>query len=102
LAAEATIIRQDEKKASGETRQSLHLHRVIDVRREARASLLAYAFLRGKPLFPIEHKRSRPVRWADVRRIAKRFGGESYDQAALDAWAGLGESVRKVAATMVA
>ena len=60
LAEEARIIRREESRYKGpiwgptETRNSLHNHRTYDVRNEARASLLAYGFLRGKTLTQIE------------------------------------------------
>lgn len=98
LAAEAVIIRQEERKSSGDTRTSLHLHRTLDVRREARASLLAYAFLRNKPLEIVEHPKSRKVNWPDVIRIVKRFGGNDFDQAAFNQWAGIAEQAVKKAA----
>jgi hypothetical protein len=68
LAAEAAMIRLEERRVSksrhwlrdhqGDGREvelsvaeqaALHRHRTVDVRCEARAGLLAYAFLRGKP-----------------------------------------------------
>ncbi len=48
LAAEAKIIRLEEKRSSGDVRNSLHNHRVIEVRDESRCALIAYAFLRNK------------------------------------------------------
>lgn len=47
LAEEARIIRKEEKRVP-EKRESLHTHRVFDVRNEALAALMAYAFIRGK------------------------------------------------------
>ena len=88
LAAEAVIIRQEERKTSGDTRTSLHLHRTLDVRREARASLLAYAYLRDKPLETLERPGSRKVNWPDVMRIAKQFGGDDFEPDTLKRWAG--------------
>jgi len=98
LAAEAVIIRQEERKTSGDTRTSLHLHRTFDVRREARASLLAYAFLRSKPLDIVERPKSRKVNWPDVHRIAKRFDNGTYTADALKAWAGIEEQAVQKAA----
>ncbi len=49
LAAESKIIRHEEKKYwEIVQRNGLYRHRVYNVRNEARAALLAYAFLRGK------------------------------------------------------
>lgn len=73
LAEEARIIRHEERRALksatwARTRQqpaelsaaeaeydSLHHHRTVDVRQEARAALLAYGFLRGRPYREIEN-----------------------------------------------
>lgn len=83
LAAEAVIIRKEERRHKGSVRFSLHNHRVVEVRREARASLLAYAFLRGKPLELIERApRDTSVHAAALRRaerIAWKFSGRQDD-----------------------
>ena len=84
LAAEAVIIRKEERRHKGSVRSSLHNHRVVDVRREARASLLAYAFLRGKP---IEQGEQNPDRGTNLyleaqkraKRIAWKFSGRQDD-----------------------
>lgn len=75
LAAESRIIRHEERKWPGPstTRNSLYLHRVYDVRREQRHSLLAYGFLRNKPYDCIEQPDSREINWANVEGIALRF-----------------------------
>lgn len=95
LAAEARVIRLEEKRAgkNNALREKLYLHRTVDVRKEQRASLLAYAFLRGRPLSAVEPKR-RPelewqaaARWKRVGEIVKKFGPGTADQeAALRAW----------------
>ena len=73
LAAEATIIRKEENKAKGSFRYlknktgmedeyrreqakwfGLYSHRTQDVRKEARASQLAYAYIRGKSFSDVE------------------------------------------------
>lgn len=61
LAAEARIIRQEEMKARfskrpevQDLRAQMHEHRVKDIREEARATLLAYSFIRGKKYRDIE------------------------------------------------
>ena len=90
LAAEALIIRRDERKSTGDTRNSLHNHRKCVVRPEARASLLAYAFLRDRPLHTLEHPDSRCPDWDNVRRIVKKFSGVTiFDEAEFSAWAGI-------------
>jgi hypothetical protein len=104
LAAEARIIRLEEQRAKGrrespvrrknmgrgfieadpaylkvhgrddELRLSLHQHRVRDVRNEQRSSLLAYAFLRGRPLAAVEKKAEKPPDWARVAKLVEKFG----------------------------
>lgn len=54
LAAESKIIRFEELKTIGETRDWLHNHRILTVRPEARATHLAYAFSKGTPLNKVE------------------------------------------------
>lgn len=57
LAEEARIIRKEESRArTPELKQSLKHHRKWDVRNEARATLVAYGYLRGKKLCEIEPK----------------------------------------------
>lgn len=88
LTDEARIIRHEETKALcrslppemrtkyrdldlyGELRQ----HRVWDVRREQRASLLAYAFLRGKTLSACEPKSAVSPDWVRVFQLVLKFG----------------------------
>ncbi len=80
LAAEARIIRTEERRAlsgrkpDGRLYGELRDHRRRDVRKEQRASLLAYAFLRGKPLSACEPKSDTPPDWGRVLSIALKFG----------------------------
>jgi len=55
-------------------RESLHRHRIDVVRAEQRASLLAYAFLRGKTRAACEPKCTTEPDWAKVLKLAKSFG----------------------------
>lgn len=107
LAEEARIIRFEERKAlrsmSWERKQdptktppshwtysSLYGHRTFDVRGEARASLLAYGFLRGVPYEAMEatcRDDNRP-NWTRVESIAKKFGRNDFDQEKFDLWMG--------------
>lgn len=92
IAAEASIIRHEERRAlsaarwqrrfdeaiklnSPSTEQasryarhtSLHLHRVVDIRVEARATLLAYGLLCGRAYKEIENGTvTRPPDWARI------------------------------------
>ena len=88
LAAEARIIRHDEEvwrhrehDKGRPTFFGLRAHRTWDVRNEARAAQLAYAFLRGKPYSVTEPtgkdnggRRSNPTDWARVTKIAAKYG----------------------------
>ncbi len=104
LAAEARIIRLEELRAKGRRKSpdrrkdmglgfvqanpdylvvrgrdprllfELHHHRVWDVRQEQRASLLAYAFLRGRTLAACEPKTTREPDWARVLKLVEKFG----------------------------
>lgn len=129
LAEEARIIRLEEGRAKGrrkcgasdhaglvkrddcrafvgrddDMRERLHRHRVRDVRPEQRASLLAYAFLRGRPLAAVEPRRGAEwewqaaARWKRVGQLVEKFGTVSpwaKDKAAqadaFKAWAAAG------------
>ena len=82
LAEEAKIIRLEERKAKKYgnklLREGLRSHRIWDVRREARASLLAYAFLRGKSYHSIEQTVKNKPDWDRVVKIIKKFGGQIF------------------------
>lgn len=83
LAAEAHIIRREEKRHRGEVRAGLHFHRIGPVRNEARATLLAYGFLRGRPLALIEPKRGKMAgwMWEKVEAMVKKYGdGDQRDR----------------------
>lgn len=74
LAAEATIIRREERRAKGDLRAGLHNHRVVIVRREARASQLALAFLRGVPITVLEGNSKTKPQWDVVERLVRTYG----------------------------
>lgn len=99
LSEEARIIRLEEKKATGrrkcpskitkksphpdfyvwlyrdeQLRISLREHRIWVVRQEQRLSLLAYAFLRGKPRATVEPKCQVEPSKLNVARLVERFG----------------------------
>ena len=77
LAEEARIIRHEEKRQSGALRFSLRWHRIWDVRREQRASYLAYGFIRGRSYLSIEPRpHEKPTgRFAGrVAELVKVFG----------------------------
>lgn len=97
LAEEARIIRKEERKVLSYARttdipapkeihyrtyESLHRHRTYDVRTEARATHLAYAFLRGVPYASVEAKRSdskkasyaETLTWKRASDMVKKYG----------------------------
>lgn len=75
LAAEAKIIRKEEKRCKTQSiREGLYRHRIDVVRHEARHTNLAYGFLRG-----IEYRKMEPIThiapdWAKVRRMVQKYG----------------------------
>jgi len=78
LAAEAAIIRREERKASKRRNTPLKVglseHRRGIVRFEARHSQLAYGFLRGMPYERIESKCSIKPRWSKIRKMIDKYG----------------------------
>ncbi len=82
LAAESQIIRLEENKVLGRKKPdtllylSLREHRTADVRREQRAALLAYAFIRGKQYAACEKPATdNPPDLSRVRQLVEKFGG---------------------------
>ena len=73
LAAEARIIRQEERRSYGQLRNDLHSHRVHHVRREARATLLAYGYARGKTYATMERSPRSVPDWDRVERMIKKY-----------------------------
>jgi hypothetical protein len=93
LCAEARIIRFEELKTRGEIRFLLRAHRVSDVRKESRATLVAYNFLRGKTLAETEPK-ALPMssfdaekHWKRVEAMVKKYG-TAQALKELEAWRG--------------
>lgn len=108
LAAEAHIIRREEGKALGKVVASAYVpsgapggpkkpkrkdprrpdpqlylslreHRIRDVRKEQRSSLLAYAFIRGKMYEKHEKPRNdNPPDLDRIRKLVEKFGGLPY------------------------
>jgi DNA invertase Pin-like site-specific DNA recombinase len=106
LAEEARIIIKEEQKALKQARyqrrldhkdfyptgqklyDSLYQHRKVDVGQEARSSILAYCFLRGKAYRQIEAK-TKPgngPNWRRVESIAKKFGNSDFKAEAFQEW----------------
>ena len=95
LAAEARIFRADELKCkklgqgNSWQRQSLYDHRVGTVRREARATLLAYQYLRGIPYAACETpnpEKHNPLDVDSIRRMIKKYGPSNFTNKHLTDW----------------
>jgi len=70
LMEEARIIRHEERKATrGADNAELHLHRVGSLRREARATALAYAYAGDRSYASVEHSVRRAGN-CDAKRVA--------------------------------
>jgi len=90
LAQEARIIRRYERRLAkaaryvpllGAKRESLYRHRKDVVQPEARATYLAFGFLRGMPYSSIEQKRYTDPDWAKIETMVNRYGeGDSRDR----------------------
>lgn len=73
------------------TRLALHHHRRFVVRPEARYSLLAYAYMRGRSALSVDrgvwkqkgNAQVPQVNWDAIKAMVKRFGG---DTSGFDAW----------------
>lgn len=74
LAAEAQIIKREERRASGDLRAGLHNHRVHDVRGESRSAQLALAFLRGVPVTRLEGSTLTHPDWSRVTKLVEKYG----------------------------
>jgi len=75
LTAEARIIRLEEGRSRGELRQALRTHRQWDVRREQRATQLAYGYLRGRARRQIEPGARTEPDWDRVTAMVKKYAG---------------------------
>jgi len=96
LAAEARIIRAQERKTKGKwngTREALYLHRVKDVRSEARSTHLAYGYLRGRTRCQIENKCVVEPDWKRVEAMVKKYGALDAKFAAWKEQTGSGASL---------
>ena len=75
LAAEAKIIRKEEKRARSQSiRESLYRHRIDVVRYEARHTNIAYGFLRGRTYAEIENKPKTAPNWDKIRKMVEKYG----------------------------
>ena len=74
LTAEAKIIRKEERRSRGLLRDELHNHRVLELRRAARATHMAYGLIRGRSIERIEVAPRTPPNWSEVGRLLKKYG----------------------------
>lgn len=81
LAEEAKIIQHEEKKANGfknyRLQNELAEHRKGIVRRETRATILAYQYLRGLAYSSCESpngNEGNPISWSSVKRMISKYG----------------------------
>lgn len=74
LAAEARIIRKEElNKRNSHVREHLYLHRIHEVRDEARAAQIAYAFIRGKSYSAVEGNTKKQIPLKRVTRLVMKY-----------------------------
>lgn len=85
LAAESRIIRREEERSRGDLRDQLRAHRRREVRREQRATQLAYGYLRGIAMSRIEPKPLTEPDWKRVEAMVKRYGAPGASEG-LDTW----------------
>lgn len=62
---------------------SLHLHRVKNVRRELRSANLAYGFLRGIPYAAMEQFSWTQPDWNRVQRLAEKYSEDNVEKGAI-------------------
>ena len=95
LAEEARIIRAAEDKLKGHGVDNfqwpaegwkLHSHRKNVVRPEARATQLAYAYVRGVPYRKVEPNPLTEPSWRRVQKMVETYGAKPFDEAAFRAW----------------
>lgn len=82
LAAEAAIIRFEERRTKGDLRASLRNHRVEVVRQEQRSSLLAYGLLRGRSYAQLEKGAKTPADHSRIATLLHSFGPRADKQTA--------------------
>lgn len=94
LAAEARIIRSEERKVTGWDRWHLQHHRKTVVRRAARDAQLAYGFARGRTYEQMEPHSDphRQPHWREIRKMLEKYAPEAV--ARFDCWR---DSMRRAA-----
>lgn len=94
LAAEAKIIRHEERRTRHPTlRSNLAEHRRTVVRDAARNALLAYGFIRGRTIDQMESGSRKPRNWREILRQVKKYGPAEFDSGLFDAWKQGGDQI---------
>ena len=100
LACEARIIRREEARLRDRcmkeqapnprpftfARGEMEAHRRYVVGKEARHTLLAYSFIRGRAFHEVEQKSKTPPDWEKVWRMVDRYGGQGVRPEYLSKW----------------
>jgi hypothetical protein len=73
LAAEARIIRAEERKAEPVLQGTLHFHRIGPLKATSRETQLAYGCLRGVPYAKMESSTFTEPDWDSIKAMAQRF-----------------------------
>lgn len=82
LAAESIIIRKEIRKYKDQpTKNSLHEHRVLGLRKEARHAQLCYAAVRGIPYSKIERNAKTEPNW---KRIFDKLTRHTKDESLIE------------------
>lgn len=92
LAAESRLIRREERRFPRGRRnhpvcEGLRAHRTYDVRNEARAALLAYGYLRGRPYGAMEAKTYTSPDWTRVAALVSKYGPARVTPQVIREWA---------------
>ena len=80
MAEESRIIRKEEKKCVDPLRERLYWHRIYKVRREARATHLAYAYLNGRKYREVERMCYALPDVKKIESMVKRYGLIEFDR----------------------
>lgn len=78
LAAEAKIIRREEKRSHGALREELYRHRIDVVRAVSRNTHIAYGLIKGRTLDQMEPTRKSEPDWDAVAKMISKYGPREY------------------------
>lgn len=81
LVAESSLIRKYEhNKRFGFLRDELHNHRVVDIRKQARSTYIAYGLIRGKKYKDIENTAKTKPDWKKVEAMMRKYGPKNWKE----------------------